>query len=198
MYFLSQRFLIVLTGVLAAASATWGYSYNYNTPSGHVSVSAGPSSYQVSNGMPSVQSYPQRAAYKASVVSEVPNSIIPGEYRTIVKQGVDAASKASEALNELAPQLPAVLQTVSPAMKSNIEKVDEIINKVCDEVMFEAVPTSRAFQYFTPESIMKTCDYIREVSADMVAGLEDPAIYQNYVDEMNGALAKLNSFVSSN
>ena len=83
-------------------------------------------------------------------------------------------------------------------MKSDITKVDEIIGKVCDEIMFQAIPTARDFQYFTPESIMKTCDYIREVSADMVRGLDDPAIYQNYVDEMNDALRKLEKYVASN
>ena len=37
-------------------------------------------------------------------------------------------------------------------------------------------------------------DYIKEISSDVVNGLDNPVIYQNYVDEMNGTIAKLNSF----
>ena len=39
-------------------------------------------------------------------------------------------------------------------------------------------------------------DYLEEISADLVGGLENPAIYQNYVEEMNGAIVKLNSFAA--
>ena len=120
------------------------------------------------------------------------------KFRNIAKLGVQAANIAAEVLNTLARDLPAVLRSVDPAIKSDIAKVDEIVGKVCDEIMFQAVPSVRDFQYFTPESILKTCEYIREVSADMVRGLDDPAIYQSYVDEMNVALEKLEKYVAWN
>ena len=160
--------------------------------------SRGPRVTRVQVDQPRVAKAAYQKQYKsvAKVVPAASTSIFSDEFRSIVKKGVDATNKAAEALNELAPQLPAVLKSVDPAMKSDMAKVDEIIGKVCDEIMFEAKPNSRGVQYYTPDSIEKTCDYIKSISADLVGGLENPAIYQNYVEEMNGAIVKLNSFAA--
>ena len=186
LYFLLQKSLIILTCVFAAASAKWGYSYNI--PGGYVHFSSGKEASVISAAPTLIFPEEFKTIGKQGVVAEnrvspttsvlfaAPNSIIPGKLESNVKQVVDAANKAAEVLNELARDLPTVLRSLDPAeiqtllilMKSDITKVDEIIGKVCDEIMFQAIPTARDFQYFTPESIKKTCEYIREVSADLV------------------------------
>jgi hypothetical protein len=181
-----MKYLIIFACVFAAASAKWGYSYNI--PGGYVHFSAGREASVVS-AAPTVV-FPEqfktigkqgvvadnRVSPPTSVLFALPNSIIPGKFNSMVKQVVDAANKAAEVLNELTRGLPAVLRSLDPAMKSDITKVDEIIGKVCDEIMFQAIPSARDFQYFTPESIMKTCEYIREVSADLVDLMTLPSI----------------------
>ena len=81
---------------------------------------------------------------------------------------------------------------MDPALKDDIAKVDVIIGKVCDEIMFEATPKLRKIEYFTPEAIKATCEYARKVSADIVAGLDNPSIIAKYVAELNGGIQKLN------
>ena len=167
MYFLLQKFLVVLACVLAAASA------KYYVPSVY-----GQSGYGLPKAVP---------LWKASIFSD--------EFRSIVTKLVDATNKAAEALNAMAPQLPAVLGNLDPGIKADVAKVSAIIGNVCDNILLEARPTG-GFQYYTPDTLKKTCDYIWEISSDVVNGLDNPAIYQNYVDEMNGAIAKLNSFAA--
>ena len=118
---------------------------------------------------------------------------LPAEIKPVVDQGLHALNIASASLNSLAPQLPAALQSTNAAMKDNTAKVGKIIGKVCDKILREANPSGRAFHYFTPESLRSTCDYIRKVSDDMIAGINNPAIYVGYIEKMNEGIQKLNA-----
>ena len=134
---------------------------------------------------------------KTPTPSSSSNSIFSEEFRTIVKQGVEATNKATKSLNELAQQLPSVLRNLDPAMKADFATVDQMVNQVCAEIIREGGRTYGSDTLgYTPDTLKATCDYIKKVSADLVAGLDNPAIYQNYVDEMNGAVAKLNSLAA--
>ena len=118
---------------------------------------------------------------------------LPADVKPVVNQGLHALNIASASLNSLAPQLPAALQSTNAFMKDNTVKVGRIIGQVCDQILREANPTGRAFQYFTPESLKSTCDYIRKVSSDMIAGINNPAIYVGYIEKLNESIQKLNA-----
>ena len=129
----------------------------------------------------------------AQLAQTYPASSIPESVKPIIKLGVQATNQASHTLNsQLLPQLPSTLRSMDPALKDDIAKVDVIIGKVCDEIMFEATPKLRKIEYFTPEAIKATCEYARKVSADIVAGLDNPSIIAKYVAELNGGIQKLN------
>merc|ERR1712018_957085 len=103
-----MKFLVVLACVLAAASA------QYYVPSTYGQAASRLGNPRITK----VQTYTHTPAAPSGKVS-----IFSDEFKSIVTKGVDATNKAAEALNAMAPQLPALLKSVDPAMKSDIAKV---------------------------------------------------------------------------
>ena len=99
--------------------------------------------------------------------------------------------QAMAKLNELAPQLPTYLANMDPQTKSDIAKVNGIVNGICARAIDEVNPT--AYTSTTPEGLKEMCDYIAKVGNDIVEGLDNPAIFQKYTRQLNDAVTVLSS-----
>ena len=163
-----------MTGVLAAVSAIQYGAYRYPSPTPLVGLNYGYS------GVPHTA--------PPTSVAQLPEGLKP-----IIKALLDATNQAATTLNSLVPQIPAALQSLDPDLKDDIAKVDVIIGKVCDEIIFEATPKYRANQYFTPDTMKAACDYARKVSADIVDSLDKPYVLYQYIHQMNEGVQKLNT-----
>ena len=45
---------------------------------------------------------------------------------------------------------------------------------------------------YTPSGLKEMCDYIEKVGNDIVAGLDNPAIFQKYTSDLQTAVTALN------
>ena len=111
--------------------------------------------------------------------------------KTLISAGVPRLMQAMAKLNELAPQLPTYLANMDPQTKSDIAKVNGIVNGICARAIDEVNPT--AYTSTTPEGLKEMCDYIAKVGNDIVEGLDNPAIFQKYTRQLNDAVTILSS-----
>ena len=101
-------------------------------------------------------------------------------------------SQAQAKLNELAKALPEVLANIDPKTKGRIEKVNGIVNDVCAQVIAGFKPTAYS-PNITPQGLKETCDYIAKIGEDILAGMDNPAIFQKYTSDLNGIVTALNA-----
>ena len=117
---------------------------------------------------------------------------VTGDSATLIKAGVRPLTLAAHKLNELSVQLPETLANIDPATKGDIAKVNGIINDVCAKAMAEIKPTAYTKNY-TPEGLKEMCAYIAKVGSDILAGLDNPAIFQKYTAQLQTAIVALNA-----
>ena len=162
---------------MAVAAAT-PYGYRYASP-----YYAGSYNY----GTPLTYAVPSAAAGFPAF-----NGPVTGESATLIKAGVQPLNQAANKLNELSAQLPQTLANIDPATKGDIAKVNGIVNDICAKAMAEIKPTSYTKNY-TPEGLNEMCGYIAKIGADILGGLDNPAIFQKYTADLQKAIVALNS-----
>ena len=117
---------------------------------------------------------------------------LTSDFKDLISAGVPRLIQAMTKLNELSIQLPTYLANADPQTKSDIIKVNGIVNDICARATSEINPTAYSGRY-TPEGLKEMCDYITKVGSDIVAGLDNPAIFQKYTSDLQGAVTALNS-----
>ena len=133
--------------------------------------------------------------FKAQTSSNNPfsyNKPLASDSKDLISAGVPRLIQAMTKLNELSVQLPTYLANADPQTKSDIVKVNGIVNDICARATSEINPTAYSGRY-TPEGLKEMCDYITKVGNDIVAGLDNPAIFQKYTSDLQGAVTALNS-----
>ena len=110
--------------------------------------------------------------------------------KQLISAGAPRLTQAMAKLNDLAKELPTYLQNVSPQTKSDINKVNGIVSDICARAMTEINPS--AYSMYTPSGLKEMCDYIEKVGNDIVAGLDNPAIFQKYTSDLQTAVTALN------
>lgn len=185
---------VAMTCLLAVATATpYGYypgGYTYGYPS---AVTYGSRSTYV---QPAYFNYYQPTAFTgyATPVSSSNffsyNKPLSSDGKDLIAAGVPRLGQAMAKLNELSAQLPTYLANVSPQTKSDIGKVNGIVNDLCAKAMSEINPTAYSNSY-TPEGLKEMCNYIAKVGNDIVSGIDNPAIFQKYTSDLQSAVTAL-------
>ena len=180
MFSLFQNSLIAMSCLLAVASANqFGY---FQRPSQLYGAPSYNWNYNWMNKAPTAFAAPV-AQYNAPTM--------PSDSKTLISAGVPRLMQAMAKLNELAPQLPTYLANMDPQTKSDIAKVNGIVNDLCARAIDEVNPT--AYTSTTPEGLKEMCDYIVKIGNDIVEGLDNPAIFQKYTRQLNDAVTVLSS-----
>merc|ERR1712122_309919 len=109
----------------------------------------------------------------------------------LIKAGVSRLAQAGAKLNELAKQLPETLANIDPNTAGDIAKVNGIVNDICAKAMAEIKPTEYTKNY-TPQGLQEMCAYISKIGGDILGGLDNPAIFQKYTADLQGAILALN------
>jgi len=185
---------VAMTCLLAVATAS---------PNGYVGRYYGrPSAYQYGSMYSGYNGgYKPFTAFRAAPTTAAPaasafgglfsyNEPLTDDAKDLISAGAPRLTQAMAKLNELATQLPTYLQNVSPQTKSDISKVNGIVNDICARAMTEINPS--AYSMYTPSGLKEMCDYIEKVGNDIVAGLDNPAIFQKYTSDLQTAVTALN------
>ena len=79
------------------------------------------------------------------------------------------------------------LRNLDPSIKSDIRKINNIIEETCNELsgMIEEPST---YTYYSNEGFKITCNFINKLSSDISAALDNPSILQPYADKIKGPL----------
>ena len=183
-----------MTCLLAVATAS---------PNGYFGGYYGrPSAYQYGSMYPGYnqQGYKPFTAFRAAPTPAPASATMGGLFsynqpltddaKQLISAGAPRLTQAMAKLNELAKELPTYLQNVSPQTKSDINKVNGIVNDICARAMTEINPS--AYSMYTPSGLKEMCDYIEKVGNDIVAGLDNPAIFQKYTSDLQTAVTALN------
>ena len=201
-YFLQKTF-VALSCLLAVAVASPAGYYRYASPYyvGGYSYGA-PVAYAA--GTPVTYGAPQGYATYAAPAEAASNAFLGGftgqtditgplsaDSAALIKAGAPRLAQASAKLNELAKQLPATLANIDPNTKGDIAKVNGIVNDICAKAMAEIKPTEYTKNY-TPQGLQEMCAYISKIGGDILGGLDNPAIFQKYTADLQGAIAALN------
>ena len=182
---------------VATASSSGYYSSPYYRGS---YTYGGPAAYTY--GYPSTYQYPSPAAYYgwmtrtpvAPVAAPIVNTFnapLAEDSKALISAGVPRLTQAMAKLNELSEQLPVYLANIDPQTKTDIAKVNGIVNDICARAMDEIQPS--AYKSYTPQGMKEMCDYIAKVGGDILAGLDNPAIFQKYTSQLQGAVTALNA-----
>jgi hypothetical protein len=192
-----KSFIVLFCGLAVASASPVGYwkdwsvltdALNYEPPANAQAVKAKP-------GYPSGL-YPGPAPVVAPVRSSDENVINVAEpvaetapvnlfdWKSLIGMGGSALSKASDSLNEMMKGLQGALNNINPSLKSDVGKVNKIVDDVCNKIV-EYGSESPTFTYYSPEGLKVTCDYINRVAKVIVDGLENPEVTQYYVDKLN-------------
>lgn len=110
----------------------------------------------------------------------------------LIEAGVPRLAQAGAKLNELAKQLPETLANIDPNTAGDIAKVNGIVNDICAKAMAEIKPTAYTKNY-TPQGLKEMCTYISKIGGDILGGLENPAIFQQYTADLNKAITALSA-----
>ena len=183
-----------MTCLLAVATATpYGYypgGYTYGYPA---AVTYGSRSSYV---QPAYVSYYQPTAFPGYVAPVTSSNLfsydkpLSSDGKDLITAGVPRLSQAMAKLNELSNQLPTYLANVSPQTKSDIGKVNGIVNDLCARAMSEINPSAYSNSY-TSQGLKEMCAYIAKVGNDIVSGLDNPAIFQKYTSDLQTAVTAL-------
>ena len=205
-----QKSFVALSFILAVATASPLNYYRYASPFYNVGYSVGaPVSYT------SPIAYAAPTAVAAPVVATPVNYAAPSEPASpsflqgfsgntdlsslgplsedsvaLIKAGVPRLAQAGAKLNELAKQLPETLANIDPNTAGDIAKVNGIVNDICAKAMAEIKPTAYTKNY-TPEGLKEMCAYISKIGGDILGGLDNPAIFQQYTADLNKAITAL-------
>ena len=168
-----QNSVVVFSCLLAAVSASPQYYYpqyqrQVYSPYGGVAPAAA-----VVPVVPTAPGAPVTAALTPELTSQL---------KGLANVGAPHFTTALAKLGELMTSLPAVLSTLEPSKKADIVKTNQIIADVCGKVIAEAQPTY--YSNYQAGDMQKVCDYINKVGADITAGLDNPAIFQTYFDQL--------------
>lgn len=191
-----MKFFIVLFCGLAVASASpvgywkdWSVltdALNYEPPANAQAVKAKPGYPSGLYPGPSPVVAPVRASDGNEIISPVvetaPENVF--DWKSLIGMGGSALSKASKSLNEMMKGLQVALKNIDPSVKSDVGKVNNIVDHVCNKIV-ETGSESPTFTYYSPEGLKVTCDYINRVAKVLVDGLENPEVTQYYVDKLN-------------
>ena len=192
-----QISFVAMTCLLAVATASPnGYYGRYN--GGYYGK---PSAYQYGSMYSGYNGYKPFTAFRTAPTTAAPatsafadffgyNQPLTDDAKQLISAGAPRLTQAMAKLNELSNQLPTYLQNVSPQTKADINKVNEIVNNVCARAMTEINPS--AYSMYTPSGLKEMCDYIAKVGNDIVAGLDNPAIFQKYTSDLQTAVTALN------
>lgn len=183
-----MKTFVALSCLLAVATATpYGYAryaspyatYTYGAPVAYAS----PVSYAA----------PVAGTFPAATLSGLTDLTgpLPADSKALISAGVPRLAQAAAKLNDLSAQLPAVLANIDPATKGDIAKVNGIVNDICARAMAEIKPTAYTKNY-TPQGLKEMCDYIGTIGGDILAGLDNPAIFQKYTADLQSAITALN------
>merc|ERR1712203_914717 len=116
---------------------------------------------------------------------------LPADSKALISAGAPRLAQAAAKLNDLSAQLPTVLANIDPATKGDIAKVNGIVNDICARAMAEIKPTAYTKNY-TPQGLKEMCDYVGKIGGDILAGLDNPAIFQKYTADLQSAITALN------
>ena len=182
-------------GYYRYASPYYVGGYSYGAPQGYaagIPVTYGaPATYAV----PATYAAPAEAASNAFLGGFTGQTDITGplsgDSAALIKAGAPRLAQAGAKLNELAKQLPETLANIDPNTKGDIAKVNGIVNDICAKAMAEIKPTEYTKNY-TPQGLQEMCAYISKIGGDILGGLDNPAIFQKYTADLQGAILALN------
>ena len=207
---LLQKSFVALSCILAVAAASPVSYYRFASPYYNVGYSVGaPVSYNapIAYAAPAAVAAPVKAtpvsyAAPAEIASA---SFLQGfngntdlsalgplseDSVALIKAGAPRLAQAGAKLNELAKQLPETLANIDPNTAGDIAKVNGIVNDICTKAMAEIKPTAYTKNY-TPEGLKEMCAYISKIGGDILGGLDNPAIFQQYTADLNKAITAL-------
>ena len=195
MYFhisFTQKTFVALSCLLAVATASPYTYYASASPyyRGGYTIGA-----PVAYAAPLSYAAPAEAAAANFAAGFAPGATLTGplsaDSKALISAGAPRLAQAASKLNELAAQLPATLANIDPATKGDIAKVNGIVNDICARAMAEIKPTAYTKNY-TPQGLKEMCDYIGKIGGDILAGLDNPAIFQKYTADLQSAITALN------
>ena len=79
------------------------------------------------------------------------------------------------------------LRNLDPSIKSDIRKINSIIEETCNELS-GMVEEPSTYTYYANDGFKITCNFINKLSSDILAALDDPSVLQPYVDKIKGPL----------
>ena len=175
-----QNSFVAISCIFAVASASpYGY-YGY------------PAATSYAYGSP-YAGYPYAAGYTYAAAAPAAAALAPlsADSKALIAAGIPRLNQAAASLNTLAKQLPSVLANIDPATKGDIAKVNGIIADVCAKAMAEIRPTS--YLKYTNQGLAEMCTYINKIGSDILAGIDNPAIFEKYTADLQGAIVALNA-----
>ena len=108
---------------------------------------------------------------------------ITSELKNLAKIGAPHLIKALDTIQQLTTtRLPEALKTLEPSKRADIVKTKEFIGEVCSKIIAEAQP--RYSDKYKAEDLQKICDFINKVGTDIVDGLDNSAIFQKYLSQL--------------
>ena len=192
-----QNAFVAMSCLLAVATATpHGYYQEGQTYVFPAAVTFGSGSTYV---QPAYVTYGKPTAFSgySAPTSSSMNGLfgydrpLSSDSKDLISAGMPRLTQAMAKLNELSTQLPTYLANVSPQTRSDIVKVNGIVNNVCARAMSEINPNAYS-NIYTPQGLKEMCAYIAKVGSDIVAGLDNPSIFQKYTNDLQTAVTALN------
>ena len=108
---------------------------------------------------------------------------ITSELKNLAKIGSPHLIKALDTIQQLTTnRLPEALKNLEPSKRADIVRTKEFIGEVCSKIIAEAQP--RYSDKYKAEDLQKICDFINKVGTDIVDGLDNPAIFQKYLSQL--------------